>query len=65
MMTADDGSKTTWVAEGDRKYYVVGKRVKILHVWEELKSPLEIRDIKGKVHTVTHSESILEIWVES
>lgn len=54
-VTANDGSKTRWERQGHDKYYVMGKRIKIIYVVQKLKRPLITCGAKAK--------NVLEIWI--
>src|SRR3989338_5658134 len=60
-VTSETG-KTKWERKGNDKYYVVGKRVKILYVTQKFKKPLRIRGLSGKKGLMTDSDVMLEIW---
>ena len=54
-VTARDGSKTNWGRRGHDKYYVLGKKAKIVYVVQRPKRPLRSRADRHQIP--------LEIWV--
>lgn len=54
-VTASDRSKTNWGRRGHDKYYVPGKKIKMIYVVQKFKRPLRNQ---------TDSHNILEIWIE-
>ncbi len=56
--------KTSWERKGNDRYYVVGKRTKIIHVTQKFKKPLEIRGPRGHKELKIDTDMILEIWIQ-
>ncbi len=54
-VSARDGSKTSWERQGYDKYYVVGKKIKMIYVVQKPKRPLRNQADRHKI--------LLEIWI--
>ena len=57
--------KKSWERKGDDKYYVVGRKVRIIYVMQKFKKPLAIRSSMGRKEFMTDSDVVLEIWIQS
>ena len=55
-VTALDNNKTSWERRGHDKYYVLGRKIKIIYVVQKFRQPLRIQ---------TDSHNILEIWIDN